>query len=79
MLLQSNLGVEPKWLLRETGNSALEADPRVPPNQKNMHSSKNEHIGHLGKKTPAKLQIKSPEIDIKKKKKEKKTEPFLQL
>ena len=22
------------WLLRETGNSALEADPRIPPNQK---------------------------------------------
>ena len=34
MLLWSNLGVEPAWLLRETGNSALEADPRIPPNNK---------------------------------------------
>ena len=25
---------KPTWLLRETGNSALEADPRIPPNQK---------------------------------------------
>ena len=26
-----SLGVKPTWLLRETGNSALEADPRIPP------------------------------------------------
>ena len=26
--------VKPAWLLGEMGNSALEADPRVPPNQK---------------------------------------------
>ena len=32
--VESNLGVKPTWLLRETGNSALEADPRIPPNQK---------------------------------------------
>ena len=29
-----NLGVKPTWLLRETENSDLEADPRIPPNQK---------------------------------------------
>ena len=34
VLLYSNLGVKPTRLLRETGNSALEADPRIPPNQK---------------------------------------------
>ena len=34
MLLYSNLGVKPSWLLRDMGNSALEADPRIPPNQK---------------------------------------------
>ena len=34
MLLQSNQGIEPTWLLRETGTSALEADPRVPPYKK---------------------------------------------
>ena len=34
MLLLSNLGVKPTRLLRETGNSALETDPRIPPNQK---------------------------------------------
>ena len=28
----SNLGVMPTLLLRDTGNSALESDPRVPPN-----------------------------------------------
>ena len=27
------------WLLRETGFSALEADPRIPPHQKKMHWS----------------------------------------
>ena len=32
-LLLSNLGVKPTWLLRETGNLPLEADPRIPPNQ----------------------------------------------
>ena len=36
VLLLSNLGVKPTWLLRETGNSALEAEPRIPPNQKNI-------------------------------------------
>ena len=35
MLLLSTQGVKPTGLLRETGNSDLEADPRVPPNQKN--------------------------------------------
>ena len=30
----SNLGVKPTWLLKETGNSALEAEPRIPPNPK---------------------------------------------
>ena len=35
------LSVEPTWLLRETGTSALEADPRIPPNQKNAT------IGHF--------------------------------
>ena len=34
MLLWSHLGVKPTWLLRERGNSALDADPRIPPNQK---------------------------------------------
>ena len=34
MLLESNLGAKPTWLLGETGNLALEADPRIPPNQK---------------------------------------------
>ena len=33
VLLLSNLGVKPTWLLRETGNSAPEADPRIPPNK----------------------------------------------
>ena len=28
------VGVKPTWLLRETGYSALEADPRISPNQK---------------------------------------------
>ena len=27
-------GVKPAWLLEETGNSALEADPSIPSNQK---------------------------------------------
>ena len=34
VLLWSNLGLKPTWLLRETGNSALEADDRIHPNQK---------------------------------------------
>ena len=34
MLLQGNQDVKPTWLLRETGNLALEADLRIPPNQK---------------------------------------------
>ena len=34
VLLLSNLGVKLTWLLRETGNSALEADPRFPPTKK---------------------------------------------
>ena len=33
LLLLCNLGVKPTWLLWEMGNSALEADPRIPPNQ----------------------------------------------
>ena len=33
MLLWSNLGVKPAWLLGEMGNSALEADTRIPPNK----------------------------------------------
>ena len=33
MLLLSNLDEKPTWLLSETGNSSLEADPMVPPNQ----------------------------------------------
>ena len=37
MLLESNLVVKPTWLLRETGNSALEADPRTFPNQKKLY------------------------------------------
>ena len=32
VLLQSSLGVKPTWLLREAGNSALEADPKIPLN-----------------------------------------------
>ena len=36
MLLQSNLGARPAGLLRETGNLAFEADPRIPPNPKKM-------------------------------------------
>ena len=32
--MQSNRGAKPTWLLRETGHSGLEADPRVSPNQK---------------------------------------------
>ena len=31
--LQSNLGVKLTWLLRETGNSAPDADLRIPPNK----------------------------------------------
>ena len=31
VLLQGNQGVKPKWLLRKTGNSASEADHRIPP------------------------------------------------
>ena len=34
MLLWSNLGVKPTWLFGKTGNSAFQADHRIPPNQK---------------------------------------------
>ena len=43
VLLKSNLGVKPTWLLRETGNSAPEADPRIPPNQKKKKKKKLKH------------------------------------
>ena len=33
MLLYNCHGVEPIWLLRETGNLALEAEPGIPPIQ----------------------------------------------
>ena len=36
MLLWSNLGVRPTWLLGETGNSALEDDPRILPGKKKL-------------------------------------------
>ena len=36
MLLESNQGVKPKWILRETGNFALEADPGIAANQKKI-------------------------------------------
>ena len=39
MLLWGNLGVKPTWLLRETGNSALEADLRILPDQKKNRNS----------------------------------------
>ena len=41
MLLLSKLGVKPAWLLGETGNSVLEADPRIPPNPKKKTICKN--------------------------------------
>ena len=41
MLLLSNKGIKPTWLLRETGNSALEADPRIPPNKKKTYNLAN--------------------------------------
>ena len=31
--VEQSVGVKPRWLLRETGNSAPEADPRIPLNQ----------------------------------------------
>ena len=34
VLLYSNLDIKPTWLLSETGNLAIKADPRVPQNQK---------------------------------------------
>ena len=34
MLLWSNLGLKPTWLLRGMGNSAPEADPRITLDQK---------------------------------------------
>ena len=34
VLVYSELGVKPPWLLREMGNSAPEADPRIPSKQK---------------------------------------------
>ena len=44
MLLWSNLGVKPTWLLRETGNSALEADPRIPPNKQKKRLIDNDEM-----------------------------------
>ena len=38
---KSNLGVKPTWLLRETGNWALEADPRISLNQKKYENTHN--------------------------------------
>ena len=31
-----NLGVKPTWMLRETGNTVPEVDPRIPPYLKEM-------------------------------------------
>ena len=36
VLLWNNLVIKPTLLLGEPGNSAFEADPRIPPNQKNI-------------------------------------------
>ena len=47
-----NLGVKPTWLLRETGNLALEADPRVPPNQKWSRKKTFASQFSMGKKSP---------------------------
>ena len=38
--VEQSIGVRPTWLLGETGNSALDVDTRIPPNQrkKNTHT-----------------------------------------
>ena len=48
----SNLGVKPTWLFGETGNSALEADSRILPNQKKISyqdllTTQGERLGDL--------------------------------
>ena len=48
--VESNLGVKPTWLLRETGNSALEADPRIPPNQKKKQAVPSLLLNYIGQK-----------------------------